>query len=163
VGREAARPAIEADLPALAELRAVGVAELHTKRGGKLLAEELAASAGPERLAEAVRDSAQGLFVGTLADVPVGYALARCQSLASSELLGVLEELFVEQAARGVGVGEALVDLTLSWLGQRGCVGVDTHALPGDRPTKNFLEDAGFRARVLVMHRPLPGAVGPPS
>jgi GNAT superfamily N-acetyltransferase len=163
VGREAARPAVEADLPALAELRTACLAELDTKRGGRLLAGQLNATAGPEPLAEAVRDSAQGLFVGTLADVTVGYALAHWRALAGGELLGVLEELFVEQAARGVGVGEALVDVALAWLGHQGCVGVDTYALPGDRPTKNFLEDAGFRARVLVMHRPLPAAEGPPS
>jgi GNAT superfamily N-acetyltransferase len=163
VGREAARRAVEADLPAVAELRAVCLAELRTKRGGQLLAGQLTATEGPDPLAEAVRDPARGLFVGTLADVIVGYALARCQALARGELLGVLEELFVEQAARSVGVGEALVDVALTWLGHRGCVGVDTHALPGDRPTKNFLEDAGFRARDLVMHRPLPVAKGPPS
>jgi GNAT superfamily N-acetyltransferase len=150
-------------MPVLAELREACLAELDTKRGGQLLAGELTATAGPDPLAEAVRDPARGLFVGTVADVAVGYARARCETLAGGELLGVMDELFVEQAARGVGVGEALVDAALAWLGHRGCVGVDTHALPGDRPTKNFLEDAGFRARVLVMHRPLPVAERRPS
>ena len=163
MGREAARRAVEADLPVLAELRAACLSELDTKRGGQILAGQLTATAAPDALAEAVRDPARRLFVGTLADVAVGYALARCEALAGGELLGVLEELFVEQAARGVGIGEALVDAALTWLGHRGCVGVDTLALPGDRPTKNFLEDAGFRARVLVMHRPLPAAKSRPS
>lgn len=157
MGREAARHAVEADLPALAELRAACLAELDVQRGGALLASQLTSpAAGPEPLAEAVRDPAQAVFVGTLAHVTVGYARARCQPLADGALLGVLEELFVERAARAVGVGEALVDAALGWLGYRGCVGVDTPALPGDRTTKNFLEGTGFRARLLVMHRTLP-------
>jgi GNAT superfamily N-acetyltransferase len=164
VGREAARQAVEADLPALAELRAACLAELDVKRGGALLVSQLTSpAAGPEALAEAVRDPAQGVFVGTLADVTVGYARTRCQALAGGQLLGVLEELFVEQAARAVGVGEALTDAALGWLDHRGCIGVDTPALPGDRVTKNFLEGAGFRARLLVMHRALPEPGGRPS
>ncbi|MBO0894769.1 MAG: GNAT family N-acetyltransferase, partial [Acidimicrobiales bacterium] len=134
-----------------------------TKRGGTLLAGELASTAGPDSLAAAVADPAQGLFVGVLSDVAVGYARASCQPLAGGRLLGVLDELFVEPAARGVGVGEALAAAVVGWLDQKGCLGVDTRALPGDRATKNFLEGAGFSARLLVMHRALPGPRGRPS
>lgn len=157
---EAARPALEQDLPALAELQARCLAELEAKRGGALLSSQLASKAkqGPAGLAEALRDPEERLWVGTLAGVAVGYARARCQPLAGNRLLGMLEELFVEQEARGVGVGEALVTAAMAWLGDRGCVGVDTCTLPGDRSTKNFLEQAGFRARLLVMHRALAGA-----
>jgi GNAT superfamily N-acetyltransferase len=157
---EAARPAVEQDLPALRELRATCLAELEGKRGGALLAGQLASTAGTDALTEAVRDPAQGLFVGTLSDVAVGYARASCRPLAGGRPLGVLDELFVEPAARGVGVGEALVAAVSAWLDQEGCLGIDTHALPGDRATKNFLEGAGFRARLLVMHRVLPEAEG---
>lgn len=157
---EAARPAVEQDLAALRELRATCLAELEAKRGGALLASRLAITAGRDALTDAIRDPAQGLFVGTLSDVAVGYARASCQALAGGRLLGVLDELFVEPAARGVGVGEALVAAVSAWLHQKGCLGVDTNALPGDRATKNFLEGAGFRARLLVMHRDLPDAEG---
>ena len=152
---EAARPAVEQDLPALTTLRATCLAELEAKRGGALLAGQLA-SIGRDALAAAIRDPAQGVFVGTLSLVAVGYARASCQRLAGGRLLGVLDELFVEPGARSVGVGEALVAAASAWLDQRGCLGIDTHALPGDRATKNFLEGAGFSARLLVMHRTLP-------
>jgi hypothetical protein len=37
----------------------------------------------------------------------------------------------------------------------RGCSGVDATALPGNRATKNFFEESGFTARLLVMHHRL--------
>jgi hypothetical protein len=47
---------------------------------------------------------------------------------------------------------QALVD----WCTERGCMGVDSLALPGDRHTKNFFESFGLVARAIVVHRPLP-------
>ena len=44
---------------------------------------------------------------------------------------------------------QALVD----WCGARGCFGVDSLALPGDRHTKNFFESFGLVARAIVVHR----------
>ena len=38
---------------------------------------------------------------------------------------------------------------------ERGCRWVDGTALPGDRGAKNFYESAGFKARLLTMHRDL--------
>jgi hypothetical protein len=43
----------------------------------------------------------------------------------------------------------------LAWMGRIGCTGVDALALPGARATKNFFEENGFTARLLVVHRPL--------
>jgi GNAT superfamily N-acetyltransferase len=54
-----------------------------------------------------------------------------------------------------VGVGRVLLDTLVAWLAGAGCRAVDVTALPGDRDTKNFLEGAGFKARLLTMHRPL--------
>jgi hypothetical protein len=45
----------------------------------------------------------------------------------------------------------------LAWFSARGCLGVDSTALPGARETKNFFEESGFTARLLVMHRRLRG------
>ena len=67
----------------------------------------------------------------------------------------MVDELFVEPEARGVGVGEAMMDLLVAWCVERGCVGIDAVALPGDRDTKNFFETFGLKARAIVVHRPL--------
>ena len=49
----------------------------------------------------------------------------------------------------------ALFAEALAWMGRIGCTGVDALALPGARATKNFFEENGFTARLLVVHRPL--------
>jgi GNAT superfamily N-acetyltransferase len=62
--------------------------------------------------------------------------------------------VFVEEGARGVGLGEAILEDLVAWFADRGCVGVDAPALPGHRQAKNFFEAHGFVARLLVMHHP---------
>ena len=95
------------------------------------------------------------MVVGTIDETTIGYGAARVVGLADGRPLGVVDELFVEPGARGVGVGEAMMDLLVAWCVERGCVGVDAVALPGDRETKNFFETFGLKARAIVVHRQL--------
>jgi GNAT superfamily N-acetyltransferase len=67
----------------------------------------------------------------------------------------VVEEIFVEPDAREVGVGEALLDSAEQWASERGAMGIEIEALPGDRKLKNLGERHGFKARTLVMHKKL--------
>ena len=53
----------------------------------------------------------------------------------------------MEPEAREVGVGELLLDTVLRWAEARGCFGIDSIVLPGNRETKNFFETAGMVAR----------------
>jgi len=80
----------------------------------------------------------------------------RIEGLRSGRPLGVLSDIYVEPDGREVGVGEVLVDAVVAWCTERGCVGVDALALPGNRSTKNFFETFGFTARALVVHKALP-------
>jgi hypothetical protein len=48
-----------------------------------------------------------------------------------------------------------MLDSVTSWLTARGCRAVDAGALPGERATKSFFESAGFKARLITMHREL--------
>ena len=61
--------------------------------------------------------------------------------------------IFVEPAARGVGVGESMLGVVVSWALDHGCSGFDAPALPGNRAAKSFFERMGFQSRLLVMHR----------
>jgi GNAT superfamily N-acetyltransferase len=70
-------------------------------------------------------------------------------------LLGVIDELFVAEPARAVGLGETLLGALVAWCVAAQCIGIDATALPGDRLAKNFFESAGFKARRLVMHKTL--------
>ena len=69
--------------------------------------------------------------------------------------LGVVSDIFVEEGARAVGVGEAMMGDLVAWCEAKGCAGMDAMALPGHRLTKNFFEESGFTARKLVMHHRL--------
>jgi len=63
--------------------------------------------------------------------------------------------IYVDPAAREVGVGENLLAAVAEWAGEHGAGTLDVPVLPGIRESKNFLEGAGFVARLLVMHRRL--------
>ena len=106
-----------------------------------------------ESLRHALTDPDQRVVVGTIDDAAVGLGTVRVVGLADGRPLGVVDELFVEPEARGVGVGEAMMDLLVDWCRQRHCVGIDAIALPGDRDTKNFFETFGLTARAIVVHR----------
>jgi GNAT superfamily N-acetyltransferase len=60
---------------------------------------------------------------------------------------------YVEEDARGVGVGTALMEAAIAWSERAGYVELDALALPGDRATKQRLEAAGFTARLLTLSR----------
>ena len=152
---EAARRAGPADLDRLAELGRLAREELGAmERGGPLFVGREAAPAPALDLDETDRI----VVVGTIDDVVVGYAVGRVDALREGGRLGVIEELYVEPEARGVAVGERMMDDLLPWFADRGCVGIDAVALPGARATKNFFERSGFSARLLVMHHRLGSA-----
>lgn len=152
--RVGARPAKASDLPRLVELLESGILGLRAQRGG-LLAAGRPRSGGDlrELVASSISDAARAVMVGTLDDQPVGLALVHTEALSEDGDVGVIDTLYVEPAGRGVGVGEGVMSAVLDWLASRGCVGVDSSALPGDRATKSFLESAGFKARLIVLHR----------
>lgn len=154
---EAARPATPADVPRIAELCRMALAELGAReRGGDMfVTREARPEPVEESLAAAVGDPALLVLAGTYDGVIVGYATGRVETLRDGRCLGLIDELFVEELARAVGIGEAMMDQLLAWFRGRRCTGVDSTALPGARETKNFFEESGFTARLLVMHHRL--------
>ena len=77
------------------------------------------------------------------------------RSVGDGSHLGVVDDIFVEEGARGIGVGELMMGELVSWCRARGCFGIDVMALPGHRAAKNFFEESGFTARKIVMHHRL--------
>jgi ribosomal protein S18 acetylase RimI-like enzyme len=153
---EAVRPATPSDVPALAELAARALDELAPTRGGAVfVAREGRAQPVAETLAIDVDDERVAVLVGTIDDHPGGYAVGRTEPLRDGTTLGVITDLFVEEGARAVGVGEAMMNELLAFFREARCAGVDATALPGNRATKNFFEESGFTARLLVMHHRL--------
>ncbi len=154
---ETARPAGPDDLARLAALAAAAVEELRVGRGGEVWARTQARRPPLEDGFEAeLASPAHHVLVGELDGAPVAYGVARLDELADGGRLGVVTDLYVEPEARGVGLGELLMDALVAWCTEAGCIGVDSLALPGDRATKNFFESFGLVARAILVHRSLP-------
>ena len=142
----AVRPATPEDDVRVAALAADAVAEQVDGRGGRVWSQrEALRTPGPEGTT----------FVGTIDEFVVGFAAVGVEVLADGSRLGVVTSIFVEPGAREVAVGEALLDEVIAWCRAHDCMGIDAHALPGNRETKNFFETFGFTARLLVVHRSL--------
>ena len=108
-----------------------------------------------EALAQAIADPEATVAVGLIDGALLGFLLARVEELlpqAKDEQIGAIRLVFVDREAREVGVGEAMLDLTLTKLRGRGLTRFDAHVLPGHRLVKNFFEAGGFAARSIIMH-----------
>ena len=156
---ESVRPAVADDGPRLGVLAAEMVASVTALRGGgRLVASALDGADGAPlgALLESMLDRPDALMlVGALDGVVVGFAIVTYEVDSGGSRWGRLEVCFVEERARAVGVGRLLLERSLAWLADEGCAGVDGVALPGDRGAKSFFESAGFKARLLTMHREL--------
>ncbi len=156
---ESVRPATADDGPRLSVLASELVASVTALRGGaRLVASSLDGrhDVPVDGLLETLLDRDDALvLVGALDDVVVGFAVSTYGVDTGGSRWGRLDACFVEEEARAVGVGRLLLERSLAWLADVGCTGVDGAALPGDRGAKSFFEAAGFKARLLTMHREL--------
>jgi len=162
---ESVRAATDHDRERLAELGRELVVAIAAQRGGPMLVEP--ALDGPNgadiggRVADLLGRPDALVLVGALDEVVVAFAVSTVTTTGPVDedgrgvRRGRFEACFVEEGGRGLGVGRLLLDRSLAWLGEQGCVGVDGTALPGDRAAKTFYEAAGFKARLLTMHREL--------
>lgn len=153
---EGSRVATSDDVPRLVELARHATEELRANRGGEVWFRSSARVEPLEpELVRQVADEDTHVVVGTIDGTVMGYGVARLQRLHDGSLLGVIDDLYTEPDCRDVGIGEATMDALISWCRQRGCFGVDSLALPGDRHTKNFFESFGLVARAIVVHKSL--------
>ncbi|MFO7591390.1 MAG: GNAT family N-acetyltransferase [Acidimicrobiia bacterium] len=153
---EHCRTASPDDIPRLVDLARELRHELSDMRGGTLWADR---DAAPEPLDAAftawIADPAALVLAGCIDEVIIGIGVVQVEPLRDGSRLGVVRELYVEEAARSVGVGEAMTDRIVEFCRAHDCIGVDAVALPGHRATKNFFEEQGFTARALTMHTSL--------
>jgi len=152
---EQARAARLDDLEAIGAIASAIAADLPDKRGGSLFLRRESGGDASVR-AEAQIASEHGFaVVGTYDDVVFGYAVVQIETLDDGGLLARIDDLAVDADIRGSGIGEAMMNLVVDTARERGCFGVDSRALPGDRHTKNFFESFGLKARMLVVHKSL--------
>ena len=95
--------------------------------------------------------SAADVFVGTIDDVVIAYLIAE---LGQDRIVRI-EQVWVTPEARELGFGDELLAKAIASAKDRGAVGVEGQALPGDRQTKNLYERAGIVARLIITFRQL--------
>lgn len=149
-----ARPATNGDLAEITSLCSDAIAELRPNRGGAVWSQR---EARPQPVDVSLRAT---MYAGLLAVVCidntiVGYTAVDLVELHDGSTLGQISDIYVLPDARGVGCGEALMELVEQWCREQSCIGMDSIALPGDRHTKNFFETFGLTARALRVHRSL--------
>jgi GNAT superfamily N-acetyltransferase len=149
---ELARPATDADRASYVQLLAEALEHARSMRGGPALIGGATAENLLARWAD--ENGPAGLFVGEYEGAVVG-VLALTARDVGGQRRGRIDCCYVDQDARGVGVGTALMEAAVAWCEASGCVEVDALALPGDRATKQRLEAAGFTARLLTLSRRL--------
>lgn len=153
---EGCRPAVESDVPRLAEMAGAAVRELAAGRGGAVWA-RLTPRQPPydAALAAELLDPERRVLVGTLDGTVMGYGVAHLEVLHDGGRLGVVDDLYTDPGCRELGIGELTMQALVDWCVEQGCFGVDSLALPGDRHTKNFFESFGLVARAITVHRSL--------
>jgi GNAT superfamily N-acetyltransferase len=142
------RPAVASDVAVLHVLAAAAGVALDDERGGVLHRTHDLDGFDPATLIDGERTVT---LVGLIDDAMLGFACVE----AGDHDQAVLRALYVDPAAREVGLGETVIESVLAWCRQHGCVGLDAVALPGDRETKNFFETQGLVARAITVHRDL--------
>lgn len=148
------RPAVAGDISRIVELYGPAQEEQTALREAWSVADGL-----PEpveaSLAALLEDDDSFVAVGLINDVVFGFIWARIEGLlpqAEGERIGVVRLVFVEEPARGVGVGEAMLQAALAEMRSRGIRRFDSIVSPGHRLAKNFFESAGFSARRITMY-----------
>lgn len=95
------------------------------------------------------------LYVAQESGAIVGFLEASVEGLlrqARGEKVGVIRMIFTLDGARGVGIGDAMLERALTDFRAQGIKLFDARVSPGHRHAKNFFEAHGFKARLIVMH-----------
>lgn len=144
-----ARPATAEDLQLLVALADLARDEAHPTRGGRLLIEhDYENVPALERLQASLTGEQSALWVGTVDDVPVGYASAALVD-KGDVLVAMIDTLFVHPDARGIGVAAELLGLAQAWAIDAGAEALESQVLPGNRDAKNFFERTGMITRQM--------------
>jgi len=104
--------------------------------------------------------------VGFIDAVPLGFLAGFEQPLLdpmADRTIGVVQLIFTDHEARGVGVGAAMLDAAMEEFRDRGIDLFDARVSPGHRMAKNFFESNGFKARSITMHYSEPEIAAAPS
>lgn len=152
----ATRRAEPADEAVVADLLAAAVAEAEGRRGGPEALDRWPggdprdpASRG-QMLEAALASDELLVYLARFEGADVGVGVLRALDGGAR-----IELAYVLQGARGVGVGDALLEAMADAAVRLGARWLDAVALPGDRATKSLYERGGLVAREITLRRSL--------
>lgn len=152
------RPAIPSDLPRLGEL-AESLVRLHHEFDPARFLLTQGVAAGYQRwFAQEMQNPDAVLLVAAEGDAVLGYAYGRVEARDWNMLLdrhGALHDILVDPAARGRRVGEALLEVFLARMKERGVPRVVLHTAVQNERAQALFAKAGFRPTMIEMTREL--------
>ncbi len=151
------RPAERRDLPAIGRLATLLVALHHDLDPLRFIAPVPETPQGyAHYLGSQLRRKDSVLLVAEDAGAVIGYAWARMEGMDWMTLrgpAGVLNDLVVDAAARGRGIGRMLLEASLVELKARGAPRVVLSTAARNEAAQRLFAAAGFRATMLEMTR----------
>ena len=139
------------DLSAVCEVDQRGRSKLVGARGGDAW---IAEHPPIEVLME---ESTIRVLVAELSGVVVGFSSSFDEDVQDRGRVCRIERIYVDDEAREIGCGDALLAAEISRALERGCGVIEAQALPGDRDTKNLYERGGITARLITVSKRLSG------
>lgn len=90
------------------------------------------------------------ILIAELEGNPVGYALGRIfEANTTSDngtgRMGLIDELFLDNSARGLGLGQKLIDEIIYWMKEKKINRVKLHAYSWNNNAKRLYEKNGFK------------------
>jgi len=145
------RRILATDRESLLEMDAVARSSLVDRRGGEAwLAEHRALDVDwPSD------DGAPLGWVGLIDRAVVGFLTLLIEVRDGRGRVATIDRVYVEEAARELGFGDALLDAAETEARSQNCVALEGTALPGDRDTKNLFERGGVVARSITVSKTL--------
>jgi len=137
------------DHPAVIDMDRIGRSAILEHKGG------LAWAAEHPPVGELIPQETFSFLVADIAGHAVGFLVHIDRHDSSRGRICVIERVYVDERAREIGCGDALLAQAVRQARERGCTFVEGEALPGDRETKNLYERAGITARRIVVSKSL--------
>lgn len=148
---EFVRAAVSQDLDELVRLEAEYRGAAQDSRGGTAwLRDHLALTAAD--WVERLIDGSTHTVVGGIDGVVLGVGSVHRDAVRDC---ACIDRIYVTEAAREVGLGDAMLDALVQTARDWGVHDIEAEALPGDRDTKNLYERAGLVARLIVVNKVL--------
>lgn len=97
-----------------------------------------------------IRNENTLILIAEIDGEPAGYALGRIFEESETAdngtgRMGLFDELFVDDKARGLGLGQKLLDETIKWMKEQGINRIKLHAYSWNAHAKRIYERNGFK------------------